>query len=825
MTTIHRNPPRDKLPDLQPIAARLLGGPGKPAGRGRKYRSPFRTGDNDPSLVIYSDGWKDYGTGEGGNTYDFICKYLNISFPQAVAYADGQPINTKIGSHPHGKKDQTATSDPPPLDWQKAMAEEAERHHDYLMSDRPDARQVRTYSQARGLNDETIRPFQLGYNPTWRKTAYTDPETGKSVWIPPGIVIPVRCDGALWALHIRCRVGSLAEALGIPADTDPDGSELDKYRYAKGSKPTGAVFNGDAVQPGRDVLIVEGEFDAMLAQQQLGSETAVITLGSASNRLPARWRERLQNAGRIHSILDNDRAGKVATEALSKLLGDRHQAISLPEGKDITDYVMEHGGHTAALFIQGKAPFPNGLPEAIRRARKYRLASLIYVLDMINECLRRGLLSEPRFTISGLQEAAAEFGWEIATQTLRDTLDVYDGVITRKLIPESLGCIPTDFRVNSSTNTDKGRKPDVYELLPVAEMLINLKEQAAACIFEKHNPTEGDNATFMRFTGKYLKSKGVPKDEVEAIAQEVNERLQPAYRKQGYRERFALEQALEEYRQFERDLNDPNSIPLPTFAVKSAAQYTVLRARAIVEQNPDVNRSRPEWAALLGVSESMLDSIFMRAGIGKEEDFTKVEITSSLPVEQQVKHAAREHRGFPDLWSYEEGGRTIKQAYVKDESPRAIEQQIRAGARVTVRLQVANKHHIVTAAPPLILHQSPSTPKLGITIKRAPVKKPYFGPGYDPEWERGQIKLGLSLLGWQVRDDGQMVNRETNAVNVTPKTPREFIEWVIGREIAESWDIFRELGAELGAVMSITEARAIRPAGDGWQEVPLRRVS
>jgi DNA primase len=805
--------------DLRDVVSSILG-PGKRAGGAVMYCSPFRS-EAHPSFAVYTDGWHDFKTGEHGDAIDFIRRYFNYTFPEAVAFLSGQPINTtintKIGSPLHGRKGQ---DEPPAIEWQKVMADEAKRASDYLWSERADARQVLNILRtSRGLHDDTLRRFQIGYVPTWRKTMYTDPETGKPVCLPPGIVIPVRSDGALWALHIRCRVGSLAEALGIPPDTDQDGNPLGKYRYAKGSKPIGAVFNGDAVQPGRAVLIVEGEFDAMLAGQQLGDQTAVITLGSASNRLPVRWRERLQDAGRIYSMLDADNAGEQATKALSELLGHQHQAIHLPAGKDITDYVVEHSGHTAALLIQGKALFPNGISDAVlSAARKYLTPSSSLVLHMINECLRRGLM-EPRFTLAQLQEASAEFGFTPSTQTMRDTLVFFsDGLLTRKSVPESLGSLDTDFRVNSVTNTDKGRKPDVYELLPVEEMLANLKERAAKRIWEKHNPDEGENKTFMRYTKKYLEAHGAAD-----LEQEINQKLQPAHRKQGHRERLALEQALEEYRELERSLQDPTVTPLPVCTIKNAAQFLALRTRTYVEQHPGENTSREEFADRLGCSKSMLDSTFARAGVAKEEDFTEVEITSPRDVDQ----VGYEHGGFPDLVTVKgQDGRIIKRPYVKDsgDTRQFIGQQLKAGAKVTVRLQIANKHHIVTESPPLSIPTRPSSPKIGLTTKRPATWKPYFGPGYDPEWEMGQVRLGLSLLGWELREDGHMVNLETGDIQDTPASPCGFIEWLIGREIPESWVGFTQLGAELGAVMSIAAARAMCPPGDGWREVPPRRL-
>ena len=48
--------------------------------------SPFRK-DENPSFSIYADGrkWKDHGTGEGGNVFDFICRSRGCEFKDALS--------------------------------------------------------------------------------------------------------------------------------------------------------------------------------------------------------------------------------------------------------------------------------------------------------------------------------------------------------------------------------------------------------------------------------------------------------------------------------------------------------------------------------------------------------------------------------------------------------------------------------------------------------------------------------------------------------------------------------------------------------------------
>jgi DNA primase len=88
----------------------------------------------------------------------------------------------------------------------------------------------------------------------------------------------------------------------------------------------------------------------MLAAQQLGERVTVVTLGSATNRLSRRLYEMLRTQKHIYTALDADEAGAEATARLARMLGKRHVPLALPSGKDITDYVVEHGGDLLGWF-------------------------------------------------------------------------------------------------------------------------------------------------------------------------------------------------------------------------------------------------------------------------------------------------------------------------------------------------------------------------------------------------------------------------------------------------------------------------------------------
>jgi hypothetical protein len=108
------------------------------------------------------------------------------------------------------------------------------------------------YLHGRGLNDPTIRAARLGFKPEG--------------W-PSGIVIPWLDADQLTLVKIR-RLGSFKGP---------------KYIEVYRDRPR--IYPGlEGIPPGKPLIIVEGEFDALLLGQELGELAAVITLGSASSK-------------------------------------------------------------------------------------------------------------------------------------------------------------------------------------------------------------------------------------------------------------------------------------------------------------------------------------------------------------------------------------------------------------------------------------------------------------------------------------------------------------------------------------------------------------
>ncbi len=218
------------------------------------------------------------------------------------------------------------------------------------------------YLRHRGLDDGTIRYWRLGFSPGFslplspsgERGAGGEGSEGEGIFISRGVLIPCLGLGEVWYLKIALLPGERVRCQGcrqvVPARRPcPKCGAVNKYRGVKGNR-TNAIFGADELRGADLALFVEGEFDAMIAWQELNDVVAVCTLGSAGNRPDfAVWGALLLPLEDILALYDADRAGQAGLQALQEL-SERVQPVHLPAGaKDVNEYVLA-GGDLWAWF-------------------------------------------------------------------------------------------------------------------------------------------------------------------------------------------------------------------------------------------------------------------------------------------------------------------------------------------------------------------------------------------------------------------------------------------------------------------------------------------
>lgn len=208
---------------------------------------------------------------------------------------------------------------------------------------------ARAWLHARGLSEETLRVWRIGFNPKQRYESshlwglsieFNQEVQSKTIRLPRGIVIPCESSGMIWYLKIRLAIG------------DP------KYWKVRGG--THALFGAETLRQSDYVVVTEGEFDAILTHQVLQHAVdlklrsiGVCTLGSAVDRIEvADWAAYLLPVARFYVCYDDDAQGARGTIWWHEL-SHRVKRVTIPRlnphDKDLTDF-HNHGGRILDLI-------------------------------------------------------------------------------------------------------------------------------------------------------------------------------------------------------------------------------------------------------------------------------------------------------------------------------------------------------------------------------------------------------------------------------------------------------------------------------------------
>ncbi|MBV1831788.1 DNA primase [Komagataeibacter sp. AV436] len=357
----------DELRARTPIAP-VIGRRTKLVRSGKYWKAccPFH-GEKTPSFYVYDDHYHCFGCQAHGDVITFVMQSEGRSFPEAV-----EELATAAGMDM-----------PRPDPVQRERAEQARTLGDVLEAVQqswqrrlyePEGRDGLAYLHGRGLTDDTIAGFGLGWSGAGRGELVA--EMAK-LDITPAML---RDAGVMRAdesgtpqrelffnrvtFPIRDRRGRLVSFGGrILGDGQPkylNGPEtalFSKRRVLFGLDRAREGVRGSGA--GAELLVVEGYMD-VIALHQAGFHGAVAPLGTAltAEQLEALW----QVAPAPVLCFDGDGAGqraavKAAETALPLLNVERTlRFCTLPEGEDPDSLVRRHGSAAMAAMIEGARP-------------------------------------------------------------------------------------------------------------------------------------------------------------------------------------------------------------------------------------------------------------------------------------------------------------------------------------------------------------------------------------------------------------------------------------------------------------------------------------
>jgi DNA primase len=308
-----------------------------------------------------------FGCQAQGDAFDFVMETEGLDFVGAL----------EMLADRFGVKLETEAEDPAAA----GRRQRRERLHELLgrattyytrcLWDASEAAGARTYLIGRGLSEETLREFRVGYAPSaWDRILLASRHAGFTDEELLAVGLAQRSQNRPGSIYDRFRerimfplADSRGRVLGFGARAMRD-NQPPKYLntsenelYHKGNNLFGIdLARGPAAKAGR-ALLVEGYTD-VLALHQAGLRNAVGIMGTSLTEEQLRV---LESVARVLDLcLDADGAGQEAMLRAARLASGRNlelRVVVLPEGADPADLVQRDGVDAVRERVGHSVPF------------------------------------------------------------------------------------------------------------------------------------------------------------------------------------------------------------------------------------------------------------------------------------------------------------------------------------------------------------------------------------------------------------------------------------------------------------------------------------
>lgn len=322
---------------------------------------PFHN-EKTPSFTVSSNKeiYKCFGCGKSGNAINFLMEMEKYSYVEALR-ALAARYNIEV--------EETATS--PEYKQQQQTSESlfiinkfAQEFFTDTLLNTEDGRDIAlSYLQSRGFTEDTIKKFQLGFNPESRDSfakAATAAQYSTELLLKTGLV--VQRDDRLQD-NYRGRIifpihNQSGKVLGFGARIIKSNDRAPKYIntpeneiYIKSKILYGSYFARQAIDKANECLLVEGYTD-VISLHQAGVENVVASGGTSLTTDQLRLIKKYSN--NLTIVYDGDSAGiKAALRGLDLALEERLDVrlVLIPDGEDPDSFVNKVGAADFRKFV------------------------------------------------------------------------------------------------------------------------------------------------------------------------------------------------------------------------------------------------------------------------------------------------------------------------------------------------------------------------------------------------------------------------------------------------------------------------------------------
>ncbi|MGA3484010.1 DNA primase [Lactiplantibacillus plantarum] len=307
-----------------------------------------------------------FSCGRGGNVFSFIMDLENLSFPEAVVkVADfghiDLPASYTAQSQPAAPKDQQQA------DLLKLYADSAKMYQHILVNTELGEPALK-YLHERGLDDETIKTFGIGYAPANQLLLdfFKEHQTDYQLLRQSGLFIENQAgdlrdrfvDRVLFP--IKDASGRVIAFSGRILKKSPNEPKYLNSPETKLFNKRSVLFNFDLargpIRRQKSVVLFEGFMDVIAAYRS-GIQNGVASMGTSLTDEQIYMLERVTDT--LYVCYDSDMPGQKATDRALKLLGGNSRlnlgVIQMPDGMDPDEYLRAQGQEKfVQVFEDGK---------------------------------------------------------------------------------------------------------------------------------------------------------------------------------------------------------------------------------------------------------------------------------------------------------------------------------------------------------------------------------------------------------------------------------------------------------------------------------------
>ncbi|MFQ5943058.1 MAG: DNA primase [Anaerolineales bacterium] len=340
----------------------------KKSGKNYTAFCPFHANTRTPAFVVFpdTDTWRCFGAcNEGGDVYKYMMKKEGWDFPHALQY-----LAERAGVELRPRTPEQAAQD----EAQQGLRVLLESAVTFYRNNLLHSEQVLEYLHGRGLRDETMESYGIGYAPkSWDALQTFLMEKGhqKAELLEAGLIVERESGGfydrfrnriMIPIRDARGRMAGFGARVFNPKDQPKFINSPQTVLFDKGRLLYGLDMARKAIRAEDQAVVVEGYLD-VIALHQAGHANAVSPMGTALTAQQLRTLKRYSR--NIALALDADAAGDratlrgldVAREALDRdpdpvfdarglvrhegRLDAEIRIVGLPDGKDPDEVVQE----------------------------------------------------------------------------------------------------------------------------------------------------------------------------------------------------------------------------------------------------------------------------------------------------------------------------------------------------------------------------------------------------------------------------------------------------------------------------------------------------